>query len=58
MARRLGSVRVVFLYFLKRSGRVERVRGVWHLQQLVTAKLLATSRLSMCGVSLNSEVPN
>lgn len=29
-----------------------------HLQQLVTAKLFATSRLSMWGVSLNSEVPN
>lgn len=32
--------------------------GNCHLQQLVTAKLLATSRLSMWGVSLNSEVPN
>lgn len=30
----------------------------WHLQQLVTAKLFATSRLSMWGVSLNSKVPN
>lgn len=29
-----------------------------NLQQLVTAKLLATSRLSMWGVSLNSAVPN
>lgn len=27
-------------------------------QQLVTAKLLATSRLSMCGVSLKSAIPN
>lgn len=33
-------------------------QGNCHLQQLVTAKLLATSRLSMWGVSLNSEVPN
>lgn len=32
--------------------------GNCYLQQLVTAKLLATSRLSMWGVSLNSEVPN
>lgn len=29
-----------------------------NLQQLVTAKLLATSRLSMCGVSLKSAIPN
>lgn len=29
-----------------------------YLQQLVTAKLLATSRLSMCGVSLKSAIPN
>lgn len=29
-----------------------------HSQQLVTAKLFATSRLSMWGVNLNSEVPN
>lgn len=30
----------------------------WYSQALVTAKLLATSRLSMWGVSLNSEVEN
>lgn len=37
-------------------GREEKRAG--YLQQLVTAKLFATSRLSMWGVSLNSEVPN
>lgn len=31
---------------------------MFNLQQLVTAKLFATSKLSMWGVSLNSEVPN
>lgn len=38
---------------------VFRITGEKHyLQQLVTAKLLATSRLSMCGVSLKSAIPN
>lgn len=40
--------------------RVRRLKGmnIHYLQALVTAKLLATSKLSMCGVSLNSEVEN
>lgn len=32
--------------------------NIHYLQALVTAKLFATSKLSMCGVSLNSEVEN
>lgn len=44
------SFKFVFFFQIGRNG--------CHLQQLVTAKLFATSRLSMWGVSLNSEVPN
>lgn len=52
LARKIHSRSFFLFFFLKMGGKY------CHLQQLVTAKLFATSRLSMWGVSLNSEVPN
>lgn len=46
------------LYSLAFRVRHPKCMNIHYLQALVTAKLFATSKLSMWGVSLNSEVEN